>query len=403
MRTLIVGAGIGGLAAAAGLRRDDHDVVVLERGEEVAGLGAGISLWPNAINALGRLGLRDAVMEVGSPVSSGSIRTWRGDVLLPDEVATFPGALRGAAGGGPSPDLHQALLGSLDAGVVRTRAEVTGVDQDDSGVRVVLADGSLEEGDLVVGADGIRSAVRSSVLADGPPRYSGATAWRTVVPLDAGLLRRTRDGEYWGHGRLFGIVRLGDDSAYCFSAARAPEGERGTPEEEKAALLAGVDGWADPIPELVAATPAEAILRHDLYDRPAKGPWGKKRVTTLGDAAHPMLPNLGQGACQAIEDAAALAHALRPGQPRPDDAIPVETDLRAYESARMARAHMVVRQSRQASRAALARGPVAEGLRNLVLRSLPSARAIARRRRSSAARRAIPDRRSRRRPPRWLP
>ena len=371
MRTLIVGAGIGGLAAAAGLRRDGHEVVVLERAAEVVGLGAGISLWPNAINALGRLGLRDAVMDVGSPVSSGSIRTWRGDVLLPDEVATFAERFGAPLVVVHRRDLHAALLGSLGDVVVKTGSEVASLGQDDSGVRVTLANGSTEEGDLVVGADGIRSVVRSSVLGDGPPRYSGATAWRTVVPLDAGLLGRTRDGEYWGHGRLFGIVRLGDDSAYCFAAARAPEGERDSPEEEKAALLAGVDGWADPIPELVEATPAEAILRHDLYDRPAKGPWGKKRVTTLGDAAHPMLPNLGQGACQAIEDAAALAHALRPGQPRPDDAIPVETDLRAYESARMARAHMVVRQSRQVSRAALAKGPVAEGVRNLVLRSLP--------------------------------
>jgi 2-polyprenyl-6-methoxyphenol hydroxylase-like FAD-dependent oxidoreductase len=371
VRTLIVGAGIGGLAAAAGLRRDGHDVVLLERNDAVTGLGAGISLWPNAIHALGRLGLRDAVEAVGSPVSSGSIRTWRGDVLLPDEVATFEARFGAPLVVVHRRDLHAALLSSLGDVVLRTGAEVVGVDQDDSGVRVALADGGFEEGDLVVGADGIRSSVRAAVLADGPPRYSGATAWRCVVPLDAGLLARTRDGEYWGRGRLFGIVRLSDESAYCFAAARAPEGERRSPDEEKADLLAGVDGWADPIPELVAATPAEEILRHDLYDRPAKGPWGKKRVTTLGDAAHPMLPNLGQGACQAIEDAAALAAALKPGQPRPDDAIPVETDLRAYESARMARAHMVVRQSRQACRAALARGAIAEGARNLVLRSLP--------------------------------
>ena len=188
-------------------------------------------------------------------------------------------------------------------------------------------------------------------------------------------MERTRDGEYWGHGRLFGIVRLGDDSAYCFAAARAPEGERGTPEEEKAALLAGVEGWADPIPELVEATPAEAILRHDLYDRPPKGPWGKKRVTTLGDAAHPMLPNLGQGACQAIEDAAALADgaAPRPAAPRRRDPGR-DRPARLRERAHGPRAHgrPPVAAGLPTRRWPAGRSP--EGVRNLLMRSLPKRR-----------------------------
>lgn len=371
MRVVVVGAGIGGLAAAIGLRRDGHEVVVLERAEEIAPLGAGISLWPNAINALGRLGLRDAVLAVGNPVGAGSIHTWRGDVLLADDPSTFPSRFGAPLVVLHRADLHHQLLSALDAGVLRTGADVLDISQHPQGTAAHLADGSTEQGDFVVGADGIRSTVRAAVLKDGPPRYSGATGWRAVTPIDPGLLERTADGEYWGRGRLFGIVRLGPDSAYWFAATKAAEGQTGSPAEEKAAVLAGVEGWADPIPALVQATAPEVILRHDLYDRPASGPWGKARVTTLGDAAHPMLPNLGQGACQAIEDAAALSDALRPGTSRPDDAIPVETDLRAYESARMARAHDVVRQSRRVGRMALLDGTLSEGARNLLLRSLP--------------------------------
>jgi len=341
---VIVGAGIGGLSAAIALRQRGIGVVVVERAAALHEVGAGILLWPSAMRVLHRLEVGAAIEHAGAVATHGSLRSWRG-VLVSRGLA---GGL--AAGAGAPLAVHRGLLQSilrpaLDKGVLRLGVECVGVVQDGAGATVRLADGSTERGDVVVGADGLHSRVRASLVRDGRPRYSGYVAWRGVVPLDRRLADRLRPGESWGRGELFGIAMLGGNQAYWWASAGADEHASGSPLEEKAAIRRRFGSWHEPIPELLDATPEQAIVRSGLYERPALSCWSAGRVGLLGDAAHPMLDSLGQGGCQAIEDAAALAEALDAG---PDAA----TALHVYGARRMPAAAAAARRSRAVTRLA---------------------------------------------------
>ncbi len=226
---LVVGAGIGGLTAAVALQRAGVAVTVLEQAPELREVGAGLSLWPNAVEALRRLDLGEAVERVAARVQRTELRHWRGKVISgssTEEVETRFGApvlmVHRA-------DLHAALRSALDADVVQLGATVRAVDQDGAGVRVHRADGSTLRGDVAIGADGLNSVVRAAVLADGPPTYSGLSAWRAVVTATDAVAARVVGSETWGHGSIFGMQRLPANRVYWYAATRAREGEQVPP------------------------------------------------------------------------------------------------------------------------------------------------------------------------------
>jgi 2-polyprenyl-6-methoxyphenol hydroxylase-like FAD-dependent oxidoreductase len=324
-------------------------------------VGAGVLLWPNAMRVLRRLEVGAAVEEAGAVAANGAFRSARGTPLgagLAEQVVARFGAPLVVVHRGL---LQTILLAALDQDVLRLGVECVGVAQDAEGVTVSLADGSTEHGDLVVGADGLRSQVRTVLVGDGPPRYSGYTAWRGIVPLDRSLADRLRPGESWGRGCLFGVAMLGGSQAYWWASARTGEGVGGSPAEEKAAVERRFRIWHEPIPELIDATLEQAIVRNCQYDRPPLRRWSAGRVGLLGDAAHPMLASLGQGACQAIEDAAALGDAVGAGSD-------VTVALRAYGARRAPHAAAVARRSHRAARLAHLRHPLAVAARDTFLR-----------------------------------
>ena len=186
-------------------------------------------------------------------------------------------------------------------------------------------DGRETRGDLLVGADGLRSVVRSALFGPERPRYGGYTAWRAVTRFDHA---RVTPGETWGRGRRFGQWGMTGARIYWYATESVPEGEGDPPEGRKQGLLKLFRGWHEPVEDLIEATDESAILRNDVYDRPALRRWSVGRVTLLGDAAHPMTPDMGQGACQAIEDAVVLADCLTRWSE-------VAEALRAYESLRI--------------------------------------------------------------------
>jgi 2-polyprenyl-6-methoxyphenol hydroxylase-like FAD-dependent oxidoreductase len=363
-RALVIGAGIGGLATAIALQRTGREVLVLERAPVLSEIGAGISLWPNAVKALRRLGIGDAVEAAGAPAHDAAFRSWRGVQL----GASITNRLQERFGA-PLILVHRArlqavMLRALGPSALRLNAECAAVEQGECEATVRVVGGGLERGAVVIGADGLHSRVRASLFADGGPRYAGITAWRGVVPLDDTLTRCISGGESFGRGSLFGVARLNGSQAYWWASARRAEREGDEPAVEKSVLLRAFSGWHVPIPELIAATPPDAIIRTCLYDRHPLERLNLGRIALAGDAAHPMLPNLGQGACQAIEDAVALSEELAVT----DDVV---VALERYSARRSRHTAGVVNASRQMSRLAHLRNPLAAGLRNTLLRATP--------------------------------
>jgi 2-polyprenyl-6-methoxyphenol hydroxylase-like FAD-dependent oxidoreductase len=360
---IIAGAGIGGLTLAAALRRRGVRATVLERAASLGPVGAGLTVQPNAMTALDRLGLAVPVAREGAEIERAAILDAHGRTLAAD---TNFGRL-GRELGQPAIGIHRArlhalLLAAAGPDSVEVDRAVIGFSASGSQVRAKLADGREIEGDLLVGADGLRSAVRAQLVGDGEPTYAGYTSFRGVTPAGAAPVP-PRVTESWGRGARFGIVPIGHAEVYWFAVADAPPGgQSGADLQDE--LLARFHGWHEPVRELIEATPNERILRSDIFDRPPIRSWHQGRVVLLGDAAHPMTPNLGQGGCQAIEDAVVL-----------DACLAQEADLAAalsaYEAKRVERANAVVTGARRLGVVSQWSNPLACRARDLLMRLMP--------------------------------
>ena len=353
MRVIVVGGGIAGLSAAIALRRTGNETLVLERAPRVDPVGAGITLFGNAMRALDRLGVGEAVAARGAAATRSAILTSDDRELtrVPSDLLEGTIALHRA-------DLQEEIAAA--SGEVRLGVEVTAVEQGENGVVARSIDGGEERGELLIGADGLSSAVRRAV-ADVPIRYAGYTAWRGVssVPVEAGRLT-----ESWGVGERFGLVDIGRGRTYWFATKNAPEGEPDEPDGRKAELRRRFSGWHDPIAEVVEATDEGAILRNDVYYLEPPARWSDGRVVLVGDAAHATTPGVGQGAAQAIEDAVVLADRLAGSHD-------LSAALAEYETIRRPRAEAVLKMSRRVDKSAQLANPLACRLRNAIVRRLP--------------------------------
>jgi 2-polyprenyl-6-methoxyphenol hydroxylase-like FAD-dependent oxidoreductase len=359
-RALIAGGGIGGLAAAIALRRAGIDAEVIERSATLTEVGAGISLWPNANRVLRSWGLLGEVLRRGWVVTAGELRSPQGALLHRLELppSEEPLVLLHRA------ELLAILADALPRWAVRTGATVEGFDTGEREVSVDLGDAGRAGGALLVGADGLHSTIRRALLDDGEPLYRGYTVWRGVAP--AGAVAWDALTETIGRGARFGTIPIGGGRVAWWAAANeARATDDGGPAERRAKLLDRFGGWHAPIPALLRATPAEEILKNDTMDRVPASRWGIGRVTLLGDAAHPTTPNLGQGGCMAIEDAAVLAEELAA---TPD----VPTALRRYEARRRPPTARIVRESLRYGRIVQAEGSVVGRAREVALRMTPA-------------------------------
>lgn len=357
---IVVGGGIGGLSAAIALRRAGIQADVYERAPELREVGAGISLWPNATRQLRRWGLLDEIVRRGFRFTDGEMRNARGDLLagMPVPAADAPAVLIHRA------DLHAVLADALPPWAIRTGAEFTRLAEFADRVEADFGEAGTVEGAFVVGADGLRSAVRRQVLGDGDPVYRGYPVWRGVAP--AGAVEARTIVETLGRGLRFGTVPIGGGRVAWWATANEPDGTDDAAEGRKAKLLRLFGDWHRPIPQLIEATPEDEILKNGTYDRPPVRRWGRGRVTLLGDAAHPTTPNLGQGGCMAIEDAAVLARCLT----ETDD---VPAALRAFERSRFRRTAWITRESLRYGQIAQWQHAAAVRMRDLLFRATPAA------------------------------
>jgi 2-polyprenyl-6-methoxyphenol hydroxylase-like FAD-dependent oxidoreductase len=358
-KALVIGGGIGGLATAVALRRAGWAVEVFERAPELKEVGAGLSLWRNALAALDRLGLLESLRRLGVEGQTGAFRTPSGETLLAMKAGATDTASAGIILLLHRAELLDVLHRAAEPEVVHLGARCIGLDQDEEGVTARFEDGREARGDLLVGADGLRSVVRSALFGPDPPRYGGYTAWRAVTRFDH---VRLTPGETWGRGQRFGQWGMTGGRVYWYETESVREGQGDPPEGRKQGVLKLFRSWHGPIEDLIDATDESVILRNDVYDRPPLRHWSVGRATLLGDAAHPMTPDMGQGACQAIEDAVILADCLA-------RSTGVAEALRAYEARRIPRTRRVVRESRQAGTIAQWSNPLACRFREALLRS----------------------------------
>lgn len=358
-RAVVVGAGIGGLAAAVALRRRGWDVEIIERSAAVGESGSGLTIWSNGLRGLDSIGLGTRVRARAMAETAAGIRNPRGQWLIRTDTTELVRRY-GDVVMIPRADLFDILRSAVDDLDVRVGIAVCGVEGHDRGARVMHEAGT-SAADLIVGADGIHSEVRRWVCPQAaPPRYSGITAWRTITPPRVPPLRA--GGQTWGHGEQVGMIPIADGRVYLFGAAVVPAGRR-TPGDELGELRRRFGHWHEPIPSLLATVGEADVLRHDIYELPPLPTFVRGRVALLGDAAHAMTPNLGQGANQAIEDAVTLAALLD----RRDD---VDIALREYDRIRRPRTQAIARRSHRIG--AVARLTSAPAVaRDAALRMLP--------------------------------
>ncbi|KMS83855.1 MULTISPECIES: FAD-dependent oxidoreductase [Streptomyces] len=357
-RVIVIGGGIGGLAAAAALHRKGWAVTVLERAPALDPVGAAISLAPNGLRALDALGIGDEIRDLAAWQGDGGLRTPGGRWLSRSDAEAATARFGDPLVLLPRSTLVDRLAALLPPGAVRTGTSASLADPGDRDrpARVTAGEEELEA-DLVVGADGVNSRVRPALFPAHPgPVYAGFTTWRLLIPVPGAEFA---PHETWGRGRIWGTQPLKDGRVYAYAAATLPAGER-APDDEKAELLRRYGDWHDPIPAVLAAARPEGVLRHDVHHLARPLPAHHSgRTVLLGDAAHAMPPTLGQGGNQALEDAVVLAHH--------------SGDLPAYTADRLPRTTAIARQAVRVARLNMAGNRAVVAVRNTVIAALSQA------------------------------
>jgi 2-polyprenyl-6-methoxyphenol hydroxylase-like FAD-dependent oxidoreductase len=288
-RLIIIGGGIGGLTAALALQRPGRAITLFERASAFAEIGTGMSLWPNATRILRSLGVLEPALALGQSAQHFQLLRSDGRVLSNLSLEGFPTptlCIHRA-------DLHRTLLGALPKSDLRTGHRLLDFSQDAEGVTARFEGGITVRADALIGADGIRSAVREQIHGASPPLFRGYHIWRGIAPAVPGVIAG-RMSETWGRGRRFGVLPIGQGRVCWYATHNSPRTGTGAPEAPPAEALESFGDWHAPIPALIEATPASQVIVVEAQDREALAFWGSGRATLLGDAATPSPPTSGR-------------------------------------------------------------------------------------------------------------
>ncbi len=350
IRILIAGAGIGGLTAAACLLKKGFKVRLYEQAAALGEVGAGIQSSANAVKVLYDLGLRDELDKVAVRPQSFDFRRFdTAELMHQIPLGTAHETVHGA----PYYHVHRAdmhallarKVSGLDPHCIILNAMATGFEESADGVTMKLADGTQVEGDVLIGADGIKSAIRTQILGETPVSYTGDIAWRAVVPVERlpkGIMQRV--STVWCGPKKHAVMyylRAGTLMNFVGLVEHAQaETESWTQKRPWAELKTDFEGWNPTIQTVIDAIDKDSCYRYALNNRPPVSNWSTGKVTLLGDAAHPTLPYMASGAAMAIEDAAVLARCLEDGAD-----VDISEALQRYQRNRLVRTARIVNES----------------------------------------------------------
>ncbi len=355
VRIAIVGGGIGGLTTALALKEFGFEAEVYEQAPVLLDVGAAIAVWPNALRVLERLGLAETIRQHAGSIDEIRWLDQRGFLInrvsIPKSVALHRA------------DLQSTLLHALPPSWIKLGYSLIAYDTRKDKVVARFTDGEEIEADLLIGADGIHSNVRSQLLGDGPPSYRGYTVWRGIASAAPDSVSSNTAIEIHGRGQRFGIGPVGNGRLGWWATANATTEQHSSPDTQSE-LLHLFHRWYKPAVQLIEATASNDILTTPAFDRDASSTWGDKRVTLLGDAIHPTTPNLGQGGCLAMEDAFVLARCFQKYGP-------TEEALRKYEGCRQNRTAAITRYSRFYGSVGQWQNPFARGFKKSLLSLAP--------------------------------
>ncbi|MBD3884394.1 FAD-dependent urate hydroxylase HpxO [Phormidium tenue FACHB-886] len=340
LKVVIIGAGIGGLTAGIALQQAGYQVEIYDRVAQLRPAGAGISMWSNGVKVLNRLGLGDKIAKVGGQMNQMQYRTLNNELL--NEIDLYP--LIETVGQRPYPvartDLQQLLVEAF-AGEIKLNAKCIGLEQDGQSATAIFEDGHRATGDLIIAADGVRSVLRNQILGqDIQPRYAGYVNWNGLVPMSKDLIPSTSWALFVGEHKRASMMPVGDNRFYFFFDVPLPKGTPVHPNGIRAELAGYFQGWCQPVQNLIQALDPDRTNRIEIHDVGPLDRFVQGRVALLGDAAHTTTPDLGQGGCQALEDAEVLTRYLMTTN------LGVEDALKRYEAERQERTAPIVLKAR---------------------------------------------------------
>jgi 2-polyprenyl-6-methoxyphenol hydroxylase-like FAD-dependent oxidoreductase len=372
MKAAIIGAGIGGLTTAIALQQAGIDFEIFEAAPELKPVGAGIVMASNAMQVFQRLGIEKRIMEAGLEIVNAygvdqSFKLISG-LAVKEKVAPLYGIGSYAFHRGR---LQQVLLSAIDSKKIHLTKKLTSLNQDNQKVSLNFEDGSVAESDLVIGADGIKSVVRKILFGEVPLRYSGQTCWRGMTKFTLPADKKFSSYEMWGKqkGMRFGFVPTAPDEVYYFTTFFANANGRDEPGQLKHSLLQKYSAFGEIPMQLIKSTPEENIIRSDINDFKPIQRWSEGPVALLGDAAHATTPNLGQGGCQAVEDAYVIAKCLKTN-------ASIEKGFVQYQNIRYQKAVHVVNLSWGFGKMTNIDNPFLQLLRNGFMKMMPESMAI---------------------------
>lgn len=362
MKTIIIGGGIAGLTTAIALEQIGFETAVYEASPQLSVAGAGIWMATNAMQVFHRLGLAEEVNAQGVSLDRIEVADHKMKSIQATEQLLFVETFGYSVTSILRSRLRDILVSHYGK-QIHCGKKLQKVEADEKGVQALFEDGTSTTGDILIGADGIHSAVRQQLGPSARIRYAGQTCWRGIAPISLQAPLEKACVETWGKDYRFGLSVISDTEVYWFAVAKAPEGQRDEG-NRKAKLTKMYAGFGDPIPAIIAATPETSIIRNDISDLKPIPKWYQGRICLIGDAAHATTPNMGQGGGQAVEDAWFLSQILK------EESQP-ELAFKRFQDKRRKKVDQVVRTSWQIGK--IAHLPFGQGLRNFLLRKTPKA------------------------------